>query len=94
MKRILNVSCASKTPIPSWEIELQHRLSENARFEIFKEERDWMLHYHQELKQMYKIFQKNIERIELSFDEFRKYVYQNTERYYDPKRHKKVRLLI
>jgi len=79
-------------------IELEYRLSENRRIDMFEEQYEWMSHYHQELKQMYNIFQgklrENYIRIEISFDEFKMFVYQNTECNFDSKKHKKTRLLI
>lgn len=80
------------------EIELAYLLSETARINAFEEQSAWMDHYHPELKHMYMLFQSKLQenelRIDFSFDEFRKYVYQNTERHFDSKRHKKARLLI
>jgi len=88
----------SKDPISERDVELARRISENHRIDVLEEQYKWMTHYHEELKQMYKIFQENLKdnhvKIEVSFDEFRMFVYQNTERYFDFKKHKKIRPLI
>jgi len=80
------------------EIELAYRISETSRINAFEEQYEWMTHYHQELKHMYKLLQNNLQenniRIDFSFDEFRNYVYENTERHYNVKTYKKARLLI
>ena len=80
------------------EIRLAYLISETSRINTFEEQYEWMAHYHPELKHMYRLLQINLQenniRIDFSFDEFRNYVYENTERHYNVKTYKKARLLI
>ena len=82
------------------EIDLAYRLAEEQKCQAFEEQWEWNDHYHKELKAMYHIFLNGLKQAHipqpqhiLSFYEFRRYVYFNTERYFDLKRRKKIRPL-
>lgn len=91
----------SKRPLPAKEVELAYKIAEENRQQALDERYEWMYHYHQELTYMYNLFLNHMKQANvrdppnlLSFDEFRQYVYENTDIYLDPKVHKRKRPLV
>lgn len=78
------------------EVELSHRIANAKKLDLEMEYEHqksvWMQHYHSDLVNMYKILKRGI-RSSVSFDEFKMFVFENTERFFDPSLNKKVRPL-
>lgn len=84
-------------PLSQEEIELAHRLEYCDATQAFIDRDRWMTHYHPQLMHMYSLFSLKMASariVLLTFSEFKRYVYENTERYFDPQSHKKVCLLL
>lgn len=91
-------SASIERPLPAKEIELAYKIAEENKRQALDDQYEWMCHYRQELAYMYNLFLNHMKQASvrniLSFDEFRQYVYQNTDIYLDPKTHKRRRPLV
>lgn len=93
-------STESKRLLPAKEIDLAYRIAEENRHQAFDEKYEWMYHYHENLTYMYNLFLNHMNQANirdppniLSFNDFRQYVYENTDIYLDPKVRKRKRPL-
>ncbi len=83
-------------PLSQEEVDLAYRLEYCDATEAFVDRDRWMAHYHPQLMYMYNLFSLKMTSasiVLLTFSEFKRYVYENTERYFDPQSHKKICLL-
>lgn len=79
------------------DVDLANKMYHTSSLQSYEDMVTWMRHYHEHLVTMYKVFIREMKGINitlLSFPEFCEYVYRNSERYIDPRLHKKVRPLV